>query len=204
MFNCQTSPRIVPDCKRVFLLPMLNQLPLYFLAIFALLPLSCHAVDSQTYGMYPDWSKNVGIYKVNVRQFSEEGTFGEVTEYLPKIKAMGIDLVWLMPIYEIGEKNRKGSLGSYYSIQDYKSVNPEFGNEEAGLDKQLLFFEKDLIDWRPHPEREQLTRLFHWKKPIKHFGMACMVETSSTLRPEPKVRSGPSTARRMATKSCRS
>lgn len=81
-------------------------------------------------GMYPDWSKNVGIYEVNVRQFSEEGSFDKVTEYLPKIKAMGIDLVWVMPIHAIGEKNRKGSMGSYYSISDYKSVNSEFGTEE--------------------------------------------------------------------------
>ncbi|WPJ98182.1 alpha-amylase family glycosyl hydrolase [Coraliomargarita algicola] len=79
------------------------------------------------FGMYPDWSKNVGIYEVNVRQFSEAGTLDQVTAYLPQIKAMGIDLVWIMPIHSIGEENRKGSLGSYYAISDYKSVNPEFG-----------------------------------------------------------------------------
>ena len=82
------------------------------------------------YGMFPDWSKNTGIYEVNVRQFSEEGGFDQVTKYLPEIKAMGIDLIWIMPIYKIGEEKRKGSMGSYYSISDYKSVNPEFGTEE--------------------------------------------------------------------------
>lgn len=55
--------------------------------------------------MYPDWSKNFGIYEVNVRQFSEEASFEKVTEYLPKIKATGINLVWLMPIHAIGGKN---------------------------------------------------------------------------------------------------
>jgi glycosidase len=80
--------------------------------------------------MFPEWSKNTGIYEVNVRQFSEEGGFEQVTEYLPEIKAMGIDLLWVMPIHKIGEKNRKGTMGSYYSIRDYKSVNPEFGTEE--------------------------------------------------------------------------
>ena len=79
--------------------------------------------------MFPEWSKNTGIYEVNVRQFSEEGSFDQVTKYLPEIKAMGIDLIWLMPIHKIGEKNRKGGMGSYYSISDYKSVNPEFGSE---------------------------------------------------------------------------
>lgn len=82
------------------------------------------------YGMYPDWAKDTSIYEVNVRQFSDEGTFDEVTEYLPRIKAMGIDIVWVMPIHAIGVENRKGSLGSYYSIIDYKSVNPEFGTEQ--------------------------------------------------------------------------
>ena len=82
------------------------------------------------YGMFPEWSKNTSIYEVNVRQFSEEGSFDLVTEYLPEIKAMGIDLIWIMPIHKIGEENRKGGMGSYYSISDYKSVNPEFGSEE--------------------------------------------------------------------------
>ena len=89
--------------------------------------LACRA--DAPYGMYPEWSKNIGIYEVNVRQFSEEGTFDQVTAYLPEIKAMGIDLIWLMPIHGIGEKHRKGSLGSYYSVKDYKSINPEFGDE---------------------------------------------------------------------------
>lgn len=99
------------------------------LALSLVATLACRA-ESSVHGMYPDWAKNVGIYEVNVRQFSEEGTFDQVTAYLPEIKAMGIDLVWIMPIHAIGEANRKGSLGSYYSIRDYKSVNPEFGTKE--------------------------------------------------------------------------
>ncbi len=90
---------------------------------------SCRA-ESTSYGMYPEWAKNVGIYEVNVRQFSDEGSFDKVTGYLPEIKAMGIDLVWLMPIHPIGEKNRKGSLGSYYAVKDYKAINPEFGTKQ--------------------------------------------------------------------------
>ena len=67
------------------------------------------------------------IYEVNVRQFSKEGTFAEVQKALPRLKSMGVDILWLMPINPIGVKNRKGSLGSYYAVRDYKGVNPEFG-----------------------------------------------------------------------------
>ena len=112
---------------------MLQPLSQAFL-VFTILTLASTATiasraSSIPHGMFPEWSKNTGIYEVNVRQFSEEGGFDQVTEYLPEIKAMGIDLIWIMPIHKIGEKNRKGGMGSYYSISDYKSVNPEFGSE---------------------------------------------------------------------------
>jgi glycosidase len=76
----------------------------------------------------PDWAQNATIYEINVRQFSKDGTFAQVTKQLPRLKAMGVDILWLMPIHPIGVKNRKGSLGSYYAVQDYKAVNREFGN----------------------------------------------------------------------------
>lgn len=78
----------------------------------------------------PDWSKNATIYEVNVRQFTPEGTFKAFQAHLPRLQKMGVDILWLMPINPIGEKNRKGSLGSYYAVKDYKAVNPEFGNME--------------------------------------------------------------------------
>lgn len=70
------------------------------------------------------------IYEVNVRQFTEEGTFKAFQSYLPQLKELGVDILWFMPIHPIGKTNRKGSLGSYYSIRDYKGVNPEFGTLE--------------------------------------------------------------------------
>jgi glycosidase len=76
---------------------------------------------------HPEWSRNATIYEVNVRQFTPEGTFKAFESHLPRLKAMGIDIIWLMPIHPIGEKNRKGKLGSYYSVKDYYGVNPEFG-----------------------------------------------------------------------------
>ena len=76
----------------------------------------------------PSWSTGSTIYEVNIRQFTPEGTFKALTTHLPRLQEMGVDILWLMPIHPIGEKNRKGSLGSYYSIQNYLEVNPEFGN----------------------------------------------------------------------------
>lgn len=77
-----------------------------------------------------EWSKNATIYEVNIRQFTPEGTFNAFEEHLPRLKEMGVDILWIMPIHPIGEKNRKGTLGSYYAVKDYYTVNPEFGTEE--------------------------------------------------------------------------
>lgn len=77
--------------------------------------------------VHPDWSKDAVIYEANIRQHTPEGTFAAFEKHLPQLKEMGIDIIWLMPIHPIGEENRKGTLGSYYSVQDYKGVNPEFG-----------------------------------------------------------------------------
>ncbi len=68
------------------------------------------------------------LYEANIRQYSPEGTIAAFTKDIPKLKALGIDIIWTMPIHPIGVKKRKGELGSYYSIQDYKAINPEFGS----------------------------------------------------------------------------
>lgn len=75
----------------------------------------------------PEWTKTATLYQVNLRQFTPEGTLAAAEKQLPRIKALGADVVWLMPVHPIGEKNRKGSLGSPYSVRDYLAVNPEFG-----------------------------------------------------------------------------
>ncbi len=79
----------------------------------------------------PEWAINATIYEVNLRQYSEEGTFTAFAEHLPRLRDMGVDILWFMPIHPIGEKERKGTLGSYYSVYDYLDVNPEFGTKEA-------------------------------------------------------------------------
>ena len=80
--------------------------------------------------MQEEWSKNANIYEVNIRQYTDEGTIVEFQKHLPRLKEMGVDILWLMPVFPVGELNRKGSLGSYYAVKDYKNINPEFGNIE--------------------------------------------------------------------------
>ena len=99
---------------------------------------------------HPEWSKNATIYQLNTRQFSAEGTFRAAEKELPRIKALNVDIVWLMPIHPIGEKNRKGTLGSPYAVQDYLKVNPEFGTLDdfkhfVATAHQLGF--KVILDW---------------------------------------------------------
>jgi glycosidase len=76
---------------------------------------------------HPEWSKNATIYQINTRQFTPEGTFRAAKAHLPRLKELGVTIVWLMPIHPIGQVNRKGTLGSPYSVKDYYGVNPEFG-----------------------------------------------------------------------------
>ena len=78
--------------------------------------------------VHAEWTRNATIYEVNVRQYTPEGTFKAFQQHLPRLKKMGVDILWLMPVNPIGIKNRKGSLGSYYSVKDYLAVNPEYGN----------------------------------------------------------------------------
>jgi glycosidase len=76
---------------------------------------------------HPEWSKSATLYQINLRQFTPEGTLAAAEQQLPRVKALGADILWLMPIHPIGARNRKGSLGSPYSVRDYRAVNPEFG-----------------------------------------------------------------------------
>lgn len=99
---------------------------------------------------HPEWSKNATIYQVNTRQFSQEGTFKAVQKELPRLKDLGADIIWLMPIHDIGEKNRKGSLGSPYSVKNYYSVNPEFGTLQDLKDLVKAAHDLDMyviLDW---------------------------------------------------------
>ena len=85
-------------------------------------------VNAYSQSRIPISPDNRVIYEVHVRNFSSDGSIKAVEDQLDRLKDLGVDILWLMPIYPIGKKNREGKLGSPYSIKDYKSVNPELGN----------------------------------------------------------------------------
>ncbi len=120
----------------------MKQLKLIGIGLVALLVAACQpTIEQQSKGAalstiepyvklsHPEWTKDAVIYQLNTRQFSEEGTFQAAMAQLPRLKALGVDIIWLMPIHPIGEVNRKGGLGSPYSVKDYFDVNPEFGSK---------------------------------------------------------------------------
>lgn len=97
-----------------------------------------------------DWTRNAVIYEVNLRQYTQAGTFAAFEEHLPRLKELGVDILWFMPIHPISEKNRKGSLGSYYAVNNYTEVNPEFGTKEDlkhFVDKAHGMGFKVILDW---------------------------------------------------------
>ena len=100
-----------------------------FLIVIAVAIVSCvnNNKKKSSSVKHPDWTYNKNIYEVNIRQYTDKGDFKSFEKQLPRLKNMGVDILWIMPIQPIGVKNRKGTLGSYYSIKDYLSVNPEYG-----------------------------------------------------------------------------
>jgi len=114
--------------------PVQHRLRLPILAVVAvvLVTASCDSDHIQprdrTTTDHTAWSYNASIYEVNVRQYTPGGTFREFQGHLPRLQEMGVGILWFMPIHPIGEVNRKGSLGSYYSVRNYLDVNPEFGS----------------------------------------------------------------------------
>jgi glycosidase len=96
------------------------------------------------------WSQQASIYEVNLRQFTTEGTLAAFAAHLPRLAQLGVGILWFMPVQPIGVKNRKGRLGSYYSISDYCAVNPEFGtlaDFQRVVDKAHTLGMKVILDW---------------------------------------------------------
>lgn len=106
---------------------------MFILALAATMPLSAKdkelghlKADSPS----PAWLQNSVIYEANLRQGTLTRDFKGLQRELPRLKDLGVDIIWLMPIHPISVEQRKGTLGSYYAVQDYKGVNPEFGTME--------------------------------------------------------------------------
>lgn len=97
-----------------------------------------------------EWIGSTNIYEVNLRQYTREGSFTAFSKHLPRLKSMGVETLWFMPVTPISQQGKKGSLGSYYACSEYTSVNPEFGSLEDF--KNLVSRSHDLgfrviIDW---------------------------------------------------------
>ena len=117
--------------------------------------------------------KNQVIYSVYVRNHTSEGTFRALTDDLERIRSLGTDIIWLMPVHPIGTKDKKGSLGCPYAIRDYRDVNPFYGTLEdfrnlcdqihrhgmkVMIDVVYNHTSPDSVLWNTHPE-------FFYKKP---------------------------------------
>ena len=140
-------------------------------SIFTALALALTLPLAQAQMPHADWARTATIYEINTRQVTPEGTFNALANHLPRLKELGVDILWFMPLQPIGREKRKGILGSYYSINNYTAINPEFGTEEDF--EQFMVKAHDLgfkviLDWVPnhtawdHPwinERPD----FYWK-----------------------------------------
>jgi glycosidase len=105
---------------------------------------------ARTEKIHPAWAANAVMYELNTRQFTPEGTLAAAAQQLPRLKELGVDVVWLMPVHPIGVDQRKGSLGSYYAISDYKAINPEFGTMDdfkAFVTRAHELDMKVIMDW---------------------------------------------------------
>ena len=121
--------------------------------LFGCFLLILQACFCQTGFNHASWIRRGNIYEVNVRQYTPEGTFGAFAKYLDRLRAMGVEILWFMPINPISRTDRKGSLGSYYAVSDYTAVNPEFGT--LADFRQLVHAAhakgmKVILDWVPN------------------------------------------------------
>lgn len=96
-------------------------------AIMTLTASSCATKQDTPSGHTVAWAANASIYEVNIRQYTPEGTFNAFAKHLPRLKDLGVDILWLMPVTPISEQGRKGTLGSYYAVRNYREVSPEYG-----------------------------------------------------------------------------
>lgn len=100
--------------------------------------------------VHPSWTQDAVIYEVNLRQFTQEGTLAAFDTHIDSLADLGIDILWFMPVHPIGVVERKGELGSYYSVKDYKDINPEYGTLEDFKNTVNIAHSKGMkviLDW---------------------------------------------------------
>jgi len=109
--------------------------------------------DTALIDHHPAWIEQGNIYEVNTRQYTPEGTFKAFAKNLDRLKDMGVQTLWFMPINPISVKDRKGKLGSYYAVSNYTAINPEYGTMDDWKDLVKEAHSKGfkvIIDWVPN------------------------------------------------------
>lgn len=135
--------------KKVFLLLLV---PAFIISCKSKAP-KTETTTQTAVAAHPEWIMQGNIYEVNVRQYTPEGTFNAFAHHLDRLKDMGVQTVWFMPINPISKVDRKGTLGSYYAVADYTAINPEYGTMDDWKKLVTIIHEKGmkvLIDWVPN------------------------------------------------------
>ena len=138
--------------NKQFLLPIIMA-AFFFASCTSNQPDSKPVADTAQINDHPAWINNGNIYEVNVRQYTSEGTFKAFEKNLDRLKEMGVQTLWFMPINPISKLDRKGLLGSYYAVSSYVEINPEFGNMDdwkALVKHTHQLGMKVIIDWVPN------------------------------------------------------
>ncbi len=128
----------------------MKRLPFVF---FCLISISLSAQNDSLEDGHPAWIMQGNVYEVNVRQYTPEGTFAAFEKSLDRLKNMGVQTLWFMPVNPISKIDRKGKLGSYYAVSDYTKINPEFGNMNDWKHLVKTAHSKGfkvIIDWVPN------------------------------------------------------
>jgi glycosidase len=137
----------------------MKKVSISFLLIGLILSFTCCKKDSLSNNEtlqidgHPGWIMQGNIYEVNIRQYTPEGTLNAFAKHLDRLRAMGVETIWFMPINPISKVDRKGSLGSYYAVSDYTAINPEFGTLEDFKNLVKSIHDKGMkviIDWVPN------------------------------------------------------
>ena len=131
-----------------------------------------------------EWAKQGIIYEIYTRCFTSKGTFKSLETHLPRLKELGVDIIWLMPIHPIGITERKGKLGSPYSVRDYFEINPEYGtkqdfkhlvNEIHNIGMRIIIdmvanhSANDYIAIKDHPDWFAKDKIGHFTRKISHW-----------------------------------
>ena len=119
-------------------------------ALFGLSAVSVQPATATASRALPSWAKNASIYEVNIRSYTTAGTFKAFQSHLPRLKKLGVKVLWFMPIHPISTTHRNGTLGSPYAVNDYKAVNPEMGTNadfKKLIDAAHAAGFKVVLDW---------------------------------------------------------